>query len=232
MVWKGSAMLIKGIYIAPIVAILGIFSQLFALSDNIKPVENNTTLFEFLKIEDEKSAIEYLRQHLFLLNMYDVNHRSSLHYAILFKKYNILRYLLDNGVKTYTQDGGGDTPLHLAVKNRDFYAIRLLMQKPETIKALYITNAQGLTPEAIAKKRGYKKIYRYLHSFVVDDSDYDAVFEELDSELEERPKKRKSYKNLQEKKKKTITIKHSHLKSQTTIKNSTNTGNAKIKLEH
>jgi len=78
----------------------------------------------------------------------DSQGRTPLHYAVLYKKYRLLRFLVEK-VDVAAQDNAGDTPVHIAARNRDFYALRILHLSPSFALAVTLTNAREMTPEMI-----------------------------------------------------------------------------------
>ncbi|WP_084275044.1 ankyrin repeat domain-containing protein [Nitratiruptor tergarcus] len=206
-------------------------ANLFAFSDNIDVNINsdqNTSIFYRVRYDNENSILQYVKSHLFVLDKYDINRRNLLHYAVLYKKYRLLRFLIDQKKNIAIQDGAGNTPLHLAVMNRDTYAIKLLMLSPSFAIALKLKNGDNLTPLEIAAKRNDKNVVDLLRSFGTENNqewiDYDNFNEDFEKQ---KQKHKKFFEKLREKTKK----KHnSHIESSHIIKGSKNTGNIDIHL--
>lgn len=63
----------------------------------------------------------------FDINCADADGDTSLHKAVLFRNYDIVKYLLDMGCAKNKKNSFGWTALDMAIVNRDKYCIRLLM---------------------------------------------------------------------------------------------------------
>ncbi len=160
--------------------ILILISNLFAISESAVMKKNssasakniltkqNENIFDSIKYYNEKESLKKIK-NLKNLNLADSQRKTLLHYAVLYKKYTLTKYLLKKGAKPYLQDAKGDTPLHIAVKNGDVEFIRLFLLSPGSSFALFIKNAKSLTPLDIALQRDDKNILSIFKSFLEDE---------------------------------------------------------------
>jgi ankyrin repeat protein len=111
----------------------------------------------------EITKVQYTRSQLFVPNKSNSlaslskNNRTMLHYACLHSTQRIVRYIMEkylvNNMIPDEQDKEGDTPLHLAIQNRRFDIIIVLLnciskiKEPSRIQKLLNTqNKEGNTP--------------------------------------------------------------------------------------
>ncbi|NPA28910.1 MAG: ankyrin repeat domain-containing protein [Epsilonproteobacteria bacterium] len=137
-----------------IVIMIGLVTSfLFGLGKKVPQVAPSSqyrlNLFEHIKIDPEEVVLEHFK-HLppEALQERDSQGRTPLHYAVLYKKYRLLRFLVEK-VDVAAQDNAGDTPVHIAARNHDFYALRVLRLSPSFALAVTLTNAREMTPEMI-----------------------------------------------------------------------------------
>ncbi len=136
-----------------------------------KKIEND--IFDQIKYDNE--GILQKIKNLKNPNLTDSQKKSLLHYAVIYRKYALTKYLLKNGAKPYLQDAKGDTPLHIAVKRGDAEFIKLFLLSPGSSFALLIKNAKGLTPIDIALQKNDKKILSLFKSFLEDEELLKAI---------------------------------------------------------
>ncbi len=140
-------------------------------SSLLKKSEN---IFSLIKYSDNFSILNALRK-LNDLNIINSSRQSLLHLAVLYKRYEIARYLVKNGAKVYLQDANGDTPLHIAVRNLDIAFIKILLLSPSSMSALFIKNSDSMTPLDMALKKGDKRVIGIFENFMQKD-DVDDIF--------------------------------------------------------
>ena len=77
-------------------------------------------------------------------NKRDILGQNLLHLACRFPSKQLIRFLLDNGLKCHSTDNEGNTPLHAAVKHRNVEVIPILIKYfPEAVDRV---NGAGQTP--------------------------------------------------------------------------------------
>lgn len=79
---------------------------------------------------------------------------SCLHYTVLLHNNKMTKLLLDNDANPNVQDTDGNTPLHLAISEKNFEIFSMLLEHPKTINILNLNlwNVEGLIPLHIVLK--------------------------------------------------------------------------------
>jgi len=114
-------------------------------------LKNSENIFSLMKYSDNFTILNALRK-LNDLNIINSSRQSLLHLAVLYKKYEVARYLVKNGAKVYLQDANADTPLHIAVRNSDIAFIKILLLSPSSMSALFIKNVTLLISKVRAQE--------------------------------------------------------------------------------
>lgn len=206
-------------------------TELYSLGNNIDlkiKADTNTSIFYKIRYESDSAVLAYVRGHIFLLDSYDLNKRNLLHYAVLYKKYKLLKFLISQKKSVSSQDGAGDTPLHLAVKNSDIYAIKLLMLSPSFIIAMKLKNRDNLTPVEIANINNNNDIIELFNSYMSEDNQEWIDYDDFDKDLENHMEKQRDF--FEKLQKKSNNYKETYIKAYNKVKSSKNLGNINIEL--
>ncbi len=206
------------------VLIFCMINSLFAISDiainkqktnNSILIKEKNSIFDAIKYKTDDEIMRDIKK-LNNLNITDTQRRTLLHYAVIYGRYNLTKFLLKKGMKPYLQDAKGDTPLHIAVKNKNMAFVKLFLLSPGISLAIFIKNSKGLTPIDIALLQHDQTIISVFESFF-QNSDFDTDF--------------LINKNIQNKKYHIKKKKNSNIKNFTQIKNSNSKGNVKIEVK-
>jgi len=117
-------------------------------------VSNN--YYEIIKIFLEQSI---LGVGTYVINIKDLNGNIPLHYAIMFKKIELVKLFLKYNSNLYTTDDNGYTALHLAVKSGDYEIVNIIIKN---MKKLNIISLKGETALHIAINYQYYNITKIL----------------------------------------------------------------------
>ncbi len=178
-----------------------LLQQIFAISESALMKKNSPSkestfllnekrdIFQIIKYNGEKSIQEIKK--LKDINLRDRDKKTLLHYAVLYKNYYLTKYLLKKGAKPYLQDSKGDTPLHIAVRNKDISFIKLFLLSPGAAYALFIKNAKGLTPLDMALNGNDRRILSIFKSFLEEEED---GFLKINGYIKRKKKKRNNIK--------------------------------------
>lgn len=140
-------------------------STLKSVDINVKDRNDRTPLFYAVEKCDVKFTKILLKKGADV-NATDRNDLSPLYYAILKKDLSKVKLLVENGAKITTDNPREPSPLMVAVNLGAFNIVKYLLSKGanpnhiaiiESFHGIYI-----LTPLDIARKKGYKNIYRLL----------------------------------------------------------------------
>ena len=135
---------------------------------NVKDSEEKTPLFYAIE-KCSPEFIDMLIKKGANVNTTDSNELSPLYYAIMNRDLEKVKLLVKNGAKITTDSPRDPSPLMVAVNLGDFEIVKYLLSKGanpnhiaiiESFHGIYI-----LTPLDIAKKKGYKNIYRLLRKY-------------------------------------------------------------------
>lgn len=102
---------------------------------NARDAEGMPILINCLKgaaqVKDEKDHLECIKILLSTgipLDSKDASERTAIHWAVLLDKYEICRYLLQQGAQADLMDSGNVSPLHIAISKRSQSFAQLLCE--------------------------------------------------------------------------------------------------------
>ncbi len=188
---------------------------LFYLFSILLFAETNTTLFKCVKLCPEEQIIQELKRHTEFLGSVDMHRDTLLHYAVRYKRYKLLRYLVkQEGVDVAAIGANHKTPVDIAIDNNDTLALRYLMLSPTFNRVLYNKRVRTFLLE-----------HQEEDEFFDDFEDIDSLHNDFSQELQEFTTKIKR-KSLYDKKRKLYMKSESHID-----KNSKNRGNINILIK-
>ncbi len=103
------------------------------------------------------------------INSLDESGNGILHHCCYYKLHPLIADLLDHGADVNIQNFQGDTPLHIAAKNGDRTAMKLLLQSKANTNSI---NDKDETPIDVASTTGFQSV---LHSIMTEVRDNQAL---------------------------------------------------------
>ncbi|KRX00716.1 Ankyrin repeat-containing domain [Pseudocohnilembus persalinus] len=101
------------------------------LKNTLKQIKDNVYSEVHLAAQQENyDMLDYFSDNgqIGKLQLLDKYKATPLHFAVLAKSEECIRYLLEHKVNINAQDKNGDTPLHLAVSNKDLNSMKILTE--------------------------------------------------------------------------------------------------------
>jgi len=177
----------------------------------IYSLDINLNIFQCIKVCNETKILQRVKS-LKNIKIKDNEGNSLLHYAVIYKKYRLLKYLVDQNIDIYVLNFQNQTPIDIAIFNEDLYAIKILMHGKNF----------NIQKESVVKFLSkYEEFNGTIEEYYQDENMLD--------ELEEYNKRVKNFsKKIQNR---SILKKDNYLLNESKTKNSKNYGNINIIIE-
>ena len=180
------------------------------------------SLFTCIKLCPQKNVIQILDNNQSMISIRDAHKDTLLHYAVRYRKYRLIRYLIRKGADVGAIGGGGKTPADIAAENKDVTAMRYLMLSPTFAR---VKSRKNVLLFVVANKQ-LKEIFKENFEDEEDENSFieKGNFLEESKKFYEKVKERSRY--LHKYKKRNI------IKSKSSIdKKSHNSGNIQVMIK-
>jgi ankyrin repeat protein len=139
-------------------------------SSCVSTVDNdkNTPLHLALAHSGDLDTVKLLLQHSedvkSLVNAVNENQETALHLAVIKKRSEVVKLLVEKFSNSNAFDKDKNTPLHLEISNKcDFGVIKLMLEHSEDVKCLVnAVNENQQTPLHLASKKGNNSVTKLL----------------------------------------------------------------------
>lgn len=180
----------------------------------------NSFLFNCLKSCPQDRVLYYLQSNNLPIDTQDSHNDTLLHYAVRYKKYRIISYLVSQGADVAALGANNQTPVDIAISNNDTTAMQYLMNSSSFTRV----KDNGRIKYFLKKHKNLYSLYQdnFEDDFMGDfDKETDNFQEEVNSFSDKIRKK-----SMYDKKRKIYTRSHTKVD-----KRSKNNGNIDITIK-
>lgn len=174
---------------------------------------NSMFLFNCIKICSESRVLYYLQNNPSLINATDQHKDSMLHYAVRYKKYRVIAYLVNHGADVSLIGANHQTPVDIAIENNDTVAMKYLMTSRTFSRVAGENKVQNFLKQD-------KELFELYEDNFIDDDEFESFQEEMHDFS-----KRVREKSMYDKKHKV------YMRSRSVVNKSHNVGNADITIK-